>query len=219
MCDYANDYENYANDKDSAQKSKQPTIEIKNTRFIYRTNFSGDPKRDNFGNDKRHANLVIPDAQFAQNLILDGFNVKNTYEDKKQAASGTPTFFIDIKVNYDFWVPPNIYLVTGGKKILLDENTVCKLDHIYVQNVDAYLSAVINRNDKNQKTLYVRAMYVTQLVDDPFAEKYSDYELAQDVPDASADAEEPREEDNAAEQQDGFTDPGSSDYYGELPFK
>ena len=52
---------------------------IEGAKFIYDTNFSGDPKRDRFGNDQRKANLVIPDIEQARRLIDEGYNVKLTY--------------------------------------------------------------------------------------------------------------------------------------------
>ena len=42
---------------------------IEGAKFIYDTNFSGDPKRDRFGNDQRKANLIIPDIEQARRLI------------------------------------------------------------------------------------------------------------------------------------------------------
>ena len=41
-----------------ARNSKIITIE--NTRFIFATNFSGDPERDTYGDDSRKANIIIP---------------------------------------------------------------------------------------------------------------------------------------------------------------
>lgn len=51
---------------------------IEGAKFIYDTNFSGDPKRDRFGNDQRKANLIIPDIEQARRLIDEGYNVKLT---------------------------------------------------------------------------------------------------------------------------------------------
>ena len=51
---------------------------IEGAKFIYDTNFPGDPKRDRFGNDQRKANLVIPDIEQARRLIDEGYNVKLT---------------------------------------------------------------------------------------------------------------------------------------------
>ena len=39
--------------------NKRQKVSIENTRFIFATNFSGDPSRDRFGSDKRRVNLVL----------------------------------------------------------------------------------------------------------------------------------------------------------------
>ena len=52
-------------------------VSIENTRFIFETNFSGDPRRDKYGSDKRYANIVIPE-ELANELSDEGFNVKCT---------------------------------------------------------------------------------------------------------------------------------------------
>lgn len=38
---------------------------VENGKFIFDTNFAGDPKKDRFGSDERKANLVIPDIDLA----------------------------------------------------------------------------------------------------------------------------------------------------------
>ena len=39
---------------------KRQKVNIDDTRFIFTTNFSGDPSRDRFGSDQRRVNVVIP---------------------------------------------------------------------------------------------------------------------------------------------------------------
>jgi len=53
-------------------------VNIDNTRFIFDTNFSGDPARDRYGSPKRRVNVVIPTEEKAQQLIDMGVNVKQT---------------------------------------------------------------------------------------------------------------------------------------------
>ena len=50
-------------------------VSIENTRFIFETNFSGDPRRDKYGDTKRYVNIVIPE-EIACELSDEGFNVK-----------------------------------------------------------------------------------------------------------------------------------------------
>ena len=48
--------------------TKRQKVNIDDTRFIFTTNFSGDPERDRFGSDQRRVNVVIPTEELAQHL-------------------------------------------------------------------------------------------------------------------------------------------------------
>lgn len=58
---------------------KRQKVNIDDTRFIYTTNFSGDPARDRFGSDKRRVNVVIPTVEQAMDMRAMGINVKETH--------------------------------------------------------------------------------------------------------------------------------------------
>lgn len=148
-------------------------ISIENTRFIYRTNFSGDPERDTFGSDARRANIIIPSYQQAMDLLNAGFNVKQTKPRPGEEEGFEPEYFVAIGVNYDTNWPPKIYLVSGdANPVLLDETSVSTLDMIRVRNVDVVLNPYQNQRT-GRSSLYVRTMYVVQdLEDDPYANKY-----------------------------------------------
>lgn len=153
--------------------SRRNLVSIENTRFIWRTNFSGDPSRDRFGSERRKANIVIPDYEQAMDLRDFGLNVKETFPRPGEEEDFEPTYYIEIKVNYDSKWPPNIYLVSGdAEPVLLDEESVDTLDKCYILNVNAVLNIAENRTT-GKKSLYVRTMYVEQDVeDDPFADRY-----------------------------------------------
>ena len=147
-------------------------ISIENTKFIFKTNFSGDPERDNFGSDARRANIIIPDPEMAMDMLRDGFNVKQT-KPKPDEEDFEPTYFVAVNVNYDTEWPPRIYLVSGdAEPVLLDEESVGMLDRCYVLNVNAVLNPYRNQRT-GRSSLYVRTMYVEQdIEDDPFAHRY-----------------------------------------------
>lgn len=153
--------------------AEKELIRIENTRFIYRTNFSGDPERDTFGSDARKANIIIPDYEQAMNLRAAGFNVKETKPHEDEEQDFEPTYFVAINVNYDTKWPPRIYLVSGdAEPVKLDEDSIDILDTCYVLNVNAILNPYENSRT-GRKSLYVRTMYVEQDVeDDPFASRY-----------------------------------------------
>ena len=148
-------------------------ISIENTRFIFRTNFSGDPERDTFGSDARKVNIVIPDPDQALELLDAGFNVKKT-KPRDNDEDYIPEYFVAVNINYDTKWPPRIHLVSGNAEpVLLDEDTVGELDSCYVRNVNVILNPYQNKLT-GRNSLYVRTMYVEQdLEADPFAQRYA----------------------------------------------
>lgn len=153
---------------------EKKVICIEDTKFIYQTNFSGDPERDAFGSDARKGNLIIPDPAQARELMDMGVNVRETKPGPDDDPNEfVPTYFVAIKVNYDSAWPPKIYLVSGDAEPReLDAETVGLIDTCYVRNVNAVLSTY--RSPKmHATTLYVKTMYVEQNVEaDPFASRY-----------------------------------------------
>lgn len=144
---------------------------FEDTKFIYKTNFSGDPDRDGYGSTTRKGCVIIPDEELAQALLADGFNVKIS---RPTIEGAEPQHYINIIVNYESKWPPKIYLVSGEKgRVLLDRDSVGMIDDIYVRNVNVSLSPHINKRT-GRKTLYVDTMYVEQEIDrDPFAARYA----------------------------------------------
>lgn len=145
---------------------------IEGASFIFDTNFSGDPKRDRFGNDQRKANLVIPNIDQARQLIDEGFNVRPTKPKEGEEEGFVPRYFVSVKLNYDSPWPPRVYLVTEENDgVLLDAETVCCIDNMWVDSVNAVLNPY---EGPNGKSLYVKSMEVFQKIDDdPIASKYS----------------------------------------------
>ena len=144
---------------------------VENGKFIFDTNFAGDPKKDRFGSDERKANLVIPDIDLARELIDDGFNIRLTKPRVGEEEGFVPRYFVKVKLNYKSTWPPKVYLVTDeDKSVLLDEESVACLDDIWVDRVNA----VLNRYEgPNGKSLYVKSMEVYQKFDDdPISAKY-----------------------------------------------
>ena len=144
-------------------------VSIENTRFIFETNFSGDPRRDKYGSDRRYANIIIPE-ELAEELIDEGFNVRNT--DPKDGEY-EKTYFVRATVNYDSKFPPRIFLVfADNPPELLDSKSVSIIDTMYIRNVNVIPSKYYNAK-MDKWSLYVRTMYVEQELDnDPFAARY-----------------------------------------------
>lgn len=150
------------------------SIRIDDTRFIFATNFAGDPNKDKYRSQTRKGNIVIPDADFAQELADRGFNVKVTRPKEGEEEGFEPEYFVSVIVRYGpnkrRW--PKIYVVTNGRRTLLDEDTVGDLDDMWIKNVNVILNP--NEYEEGKYTLYVDIMYVEENTDDdPYASRYS----------------------------------------------
>lgn len=148
-------------------------IEIENARLIFK-NFSGRPDKFNPNGGRRTFGLVLTKEQ-ADELTADGWNIKELQPTDEYSD---PTYFLQVKVNYGN-ISPNIYMIAGNKRTLLDAESVDVLDHAELQNVDIIVDPSFwEMNGRTGITAYVKTMYVT-IKEDRFASKYSQYD---DIP-------------------------------------
>lgn len=150
-------------------------IVLEDTKFIFKTNFAGDPNEDRFRSSKRRGNVIIPDPEMAQALFDAGFKVKATKPKPGEEEDFEPTFYISVTLNYDSPWPPEVYLVSpGAAPVLLDADSVGVIDKAYVLRVRVALNPYENPTT-GIKSMYIRTMYVEQdVADDPFAHIYVD---------------------------------------------
>lgn len=151
-------------------------LAIDNARIIFK-NFTG--KDDKFGREgDRSFSIVIEDDALAEQLANDGWNVKPlTPRDPDEKVN----HFIKVKISFKVR-PPKIWLLTNHKRTLLDEDTIATLQYARIENADAVVSPW--RWEVNGKTgiaAYLETLYV-KIEDDPFADKYADYESSDEVP-------------------------------------
>lgn len=148
---------------------------IDDTRFIFRTNFSGEPD-PKFGNRQRNGNILIPE-ELADELADEGYDVRVTKPREGEEEGFIPRYFVKAILNYredvDEREQPKVYLVEEGHDPeLLDEETVGIIDNIYVLNVKATLAKTYLKK-YDRKVLYIRVMYVEHdMQDDPWGETY-----------------------------------------------
>ena len=157
-------------------------IALDDTRFIFATNFSGDPARDRFGDDRRKVNIIIPSEAQAKDLTKAGFKVRATRpNDNDDPESFHPEYYVLAQIKYrknnrePVKYPPNVYLVTGNNPpVLLNEETIGCLDQIRVKNVNVILNPrEYDSANGSGLSLYVRTMYVEQdMDDDPYTDRY-----------------------------------------------
>ena len=119
---------------------------IENARIMFR-NFRGEETKYNRAGNRNFC-VVIPDADQAQKLGEDGWNVRILPPRDEDEA---PLHYIQVAVRFDN-IPPNVYMVTRRAKTKLDEV-----------------------NGKSGIKAYLKTMYVT-IEEDVFAEKYADEE-------------------------------------------
>lgn len=158
------------------------TIAVDDTRFIFQTNFAGDPTKDRFADARRKANLLIPDPEQAKDLIKAGFKVRETRPRPDDDPNDfVPEFFVTVLLKYrnrknePVKYPPKVYLVSGGNEpVLLDEDSVACIDQMRIRNVNVILNPYEYDPVNNGMSLYIRTMYVEQdLDDDPYAARYA----------------------------------------------
>lgn len=163
---------------DNNVRPARPVVAIENSRFIFTTNFSGDPNRDNFGSRERKANIIIPSKEQADKLAEEGCKVRVTRPRPGYEDEYVPDYYVTIKLNYGGRRPPRVFMVKDGRNpIPLDENTVAEIDYARVSNVNVVCNLYHN-DARGTTSLYIQTMYVEVNTDyDPFADRY-----ASDVP-------------------------------------
>lgn len=159
--------------------TKRQKVNIDDTRFIFNTNFSGDPSRDRFGSSTRRVNVVIPTRELADHLVSLGVKVKETHPNPERTYDEpyVPTLYVPVNVNMGSKWPPRVYwITTSGKRLLCNAETVGQLDFIRVKNVCLQANLVEKKNFPGEYSLYADVMYVEQDADaDPYAERYARY--------------------------------------------
>lgn len=156
-------------------------ISIADTRFIFATNFEGDPTKDKYRSPQRKGNIVVTEEQ-ADKLRSLGCNVKVTQPKPGYEEEYEPTYYITVLVrfgeNRELW--PKIYLISGNSEpVRLTEETVGRIDDIWVENV--CVTCARHEYEPGKNTLYVRSMYVTQKLDeDPFADRFLNRHVEED---------------------------------------
>lgn len=148
--------------------NKVANISVENARIIFR-NFAGKPSKFN-AEGKRNFCLLIDDGS-AEKLKEDGWNIKYL---NPRDPDDSPQPYLQVSVAFDNF-PPNIYLISGGKKTKLDEDSVSVLDYAEIETVDLIVRPYNWElpSGKSGVKAYVKNMYVT-IVENEFEKKYRD---------------------------------------------
>lgn len=154
-------------------KERIPNISVENARIIFR-NFAGKESKFN-PKGKRNFCLLIDEEQ-AEKLKSDGWNVK--YLNPRDSDDPLQPY-IQVAVAFENY-PPNVFLISGGKKTRLDEDSIASLDYAEIENVDLIINpSHWEVSGKSGIKAYLKNMYVT-IVENEFEKKYRDLEEGDD---------------------------------------
>lgn len=146
-------------------------LQIDDARMIFR-NFSGAPSQFNRAGD-RDFHLVIDDTEIADALDKEGWNVKikpglNEEDD--------PRMSMKVKVKFNGY-GPNCYLISGTRRVELDEESIGCLDDIEIESCDMDIRGYDwEMNGKKGRTAYLQSIRVYQRLD-RFAEDFANEEM------------------------------------------
>lgn len=142
-------------------------LQIDDARIIFK-NFEGRGDKFNREGD-RNFSLLIEDPNTADAMIKEGWNVK--IKDGRDEDEG-PFMRLPVKVKFTDY-GPNVYLVSGGRRVELDEESIACLDNIDIESVDMDIRPYDwDVNGRTGRTAYLQSMQVVQRID-RFAARYA----------------------------------------------
>lgn len=144
---------------------------IEDAKILF-TNFAGSPTRYNSEGGKREFSVALP-LNLVEDLERDGWNVK--FRKNADGDFDPERPYLGVKVSYKFRSPA-IWLITGGRKQLMTEDTVGTIDNITIKTADVVIHpSVYDVRGQQGISAYVKELYV--VMDDEsasFASKYAD---------------------------------------------
>lgn len=144
-------------------------VTIEDAQIIFR-NFEGKEGQYNRKGDRNFA-VVIPDAETADQMLADGWNIKFL---EPRDEGDLPTPYLSVTVNYQNR-PPNVVMITSGGRTHLTEDTVETLDWADIRTVDMIINPYVwDVNGKTGVKAYLKSLYVT-IEEDELALKYAEH--------------------------------------------
>ena len=144
-------------------------LQIDGAKITYR-NFSGTPSQFNRSGDRNFA-IIIPDQETADALIDAGWNVKIK---PAREEGDMPFMVLSVKVKFNER-GPIAYLVTNGRKVRLDEESIGVLDQVLVSSADLDIRPYDwSVNGNSGRSAYLHAICATQVIEDRFADDFCD---------------------------------------------
>lgn len=156
-----------------AEQNTKPVM-MENVEMIF-TNFVGAAGKYN-REGSRHFSIKL-DTEVAEAMEKDGWNVRWL---QPRDEHDEPQAILEIAINFEGRIPPQVTLITSRGKTRLDEDTISMLDWAEVSNVDLTFNPYHwDVNGNTGVKAYLRSLWVT-IVEDDLEKKYYD------VPDTAA---------------------------------
>jgi len=157
------------------KKEVRDNLTVEDARIGFR-NFAGKEAKYNKAGERNFC--VFFDYEDGVKIEDIGWNVK--WLDPVEEGE-KPTPYLQVAVSYRNF-PPNILLISGRGKTLLDEGTVNMLDWSEIKTVDLVIRPYNwEVSGKTGVKAYVKSMYVT-IIEDEFASKYYDVPDSSEIP-------------------------------------
>lgn len=149
-------------------------ISVEDARIIFK-NFAG--KATKFNPEGKRNFCLIIDNDVAENLKDIGWNIKYL---NPRDPDEDPQAYLQVSVAFENF-PPNVFLISGGKKTKLSEETINVLDYAEIENIDLIVRPYMWElpSGKSGVKAYLKTMYVT-IVENEFEKKYRDLEVDDD---------------------------------------
>ena len=144
------------------EETKTVTMEGAELAFI---NFAGREGRYNDKGDRNFC-IILPDELAAQ-LAADGWNVKSLKD-----LPDRP--YIQVKVDFKYYKPPRVTMITSVGRTNLDEDTVEIIDSVDIRNVDLIIRGYdwTMPSGASGTKAYLQTMFVT-VEEDELERKYA----------------------------------------------
>lgn len=150
-----------------------PNISIDNAQIRFR-NFTGEPTKFDKVGGKRTFSVVL-DPEMAEKLREDGWNIKTWEPD----GAEEPMYHLPVEISYKIY-PPKIWMISGNKKTMLQEDTVSALQYAEFTKVQLIIRPYCwEVNGKSGVKAYLKAMYAT-IEEDEFEKEYRNFEDDED---------------------------------------
>ncbi len=135
---------------------------------IYWKNFSGTPGQ--FNTDGKRSFHLALDEEYAKELEKIGWKIKWP---KEQNEDESLRPLLPVFLRFDV-VPPNVWMINESGKLKLDSESVCELDHSYIEKIDVVITPYHwEFNGQTGVKAYVKTLYAF-MEEDPLAKKYKD---------------------------------------------